>query len=100
MTISKKGVAIGDPLELIKLSYFLNKEKFISGFDKVSIKVGSELDLNGLAEIVKNKIDVGGKIKDKSGNVIMFDTMRILDSIKYSKEEKDAVLNNTSLFTE
>lgn len=100
MTISRKGLANGETLELIKLSYALNKEKFVKEFDKVKVKIESVADLDLLSNIVKAKLDISGRMKDKvTGNVIMFDTMKIIDGLgKYTKEEKDAVLNNSALF--
>lgn len=87
MEISKKGVANGDPFELIKLSYSLNKEKFKDAFGKVKVKIESDKDLENLSKLYISKLDISGKIKSDDG-VIMFDTMRIIDSMKgYTTEE-------------
>lgn len=99
MTISKKGVANGDPLELLKLAYALNQEKLKSEFNKIGLQILSDEDLSTLADIVNKKLDVSGNIKS-GDNVIMFDTLRILDGIKYTQQEKDNVLNNTTLFVQ
>lgn len=91
MTISKQGVANGDPFELIKLAFALNKEKLKEAFDKVKIKVETNEDLKLLSDFVKSKLDVSGKLKD-GDKVIMFDTMRILDGMgDYSEQEKESV---------
>ena len=91
MTISKQGVANGDPFELIKLSYALNKKKFTEAFDKVKIKINSEEDLRGLADMAIAKLDVSGAIKDGEV-IIVFDTMRIVDGLKdYLDEEIESV---------
>lgn len=99
ITISKKGVASGDPLELIKLCYVLNKYRFVKEFDKVKIKINCDDEdtisksLISLCEICKAKVDIGGKIKF-NGQPLMFDTMKIVESINnrtYSLEEKNSI---------
>jgi len=91
MTISKKGVANGDPLELIRLCYALNKQRFVNEFDKVKIQIVGEKDLESLAKLCNDKLDISGKIKD-GDIVIMFDTVRILDSMDgYTEQEKNSI---------
>lgn len=99
ITISKKGVASGDPLELIKLCYVLNKDRFVKEFDKVRVKINCDdyntilKSLNALCQICKAKADVEGKIK-YNGQPLMFDTMKIVDSInsrEYTMEEKNSI---------
>ena len=92
MTISKKLVASGDQFELIKLCYALNQDKFKSEFGKVQIKIDSEDDLQNLANLAKSKLDVSGKLKDESGNPIVFDTMRIVNGMSgYTEQEKQLI---------
>lgn len=97
--VSKKGLSNREPLQLIKLSYLLNKEKFTNEFDKVKVKVGSESELEDLANIAVSKLDISGRIKENSsGTVVMFDTMRILGNMTWTKAEKESVMNNPDNF--
>lgn len=99
ITISKKGVASSDPLELIKLCYVLNKDRFVKEFDKVKIRIVCDDEdsisksLNSLCELYKSKVDVSGKIK-VGDQPLMFDTMKIVEFINnrdYSLQEKESV---------
>lgn len=91
MTISKSGLQSGNPLELLKLAYILSSDKLQSEFKKVQVEIQNEEDLHSLSEICNKKYDVDGKLKDGNGNPLMFDTVRILDSIKFSPEEQSKI---------
>lgn len=88
MQISLSGLKEGNPLDCLKLCYQLSPEKFKSAFAKVGIQIIDEKDLDTLNKIIANKVDVEGQLKDVNGNPIMFDTMRICDSIEFTPEEK------------
>lgn len=91
MTISKSGLQSGNPLELLKLAYILSQDKLCNEFEKVQVKIQNEEDLKSLAEICTKKYDVNGQLKDTNGNPLMFDTLRILDNIKYTPEDQSKI---------
>lgn len=89
ITISKSGLQSGDPLSLLKFAWLINSEKLKSEFLKANIEIENEADLILLSDISTKKIDVEGKIKDKNGNPIMFDVVRIVTGLKnYTEQEK------------
>jgi len=97
MVISRKGLANNEPLELIKLAFILNKEKLKTEFAKLKTKVELEGDIKLLSDLATSKLDVSGRIKNGT-EVIVFNTMDVLNGIKYSPEERLAVINNKDLF--
>lgn len=93
MTISKKGLDEGNPLDCLKLCYLINPDKFKEEFAKVGIDIVNENDLPILEKIVANKVDVTGQLKDENGNPVMFDTMAIIYNIPFTEEEKNKILS-------
>lgn len=95
MKISLSGLEQNNPIDCLKLAYFLNKDKVYEAFAKVKIQVENEKDLEMLSKIIANKIDVEGKLRDPNdeSRPLMFDSMAIIHNIEWSEEEKSKAEN-------
>lgn len=69
----------------------MNKEKLAEAFEKVKFQVKEEADLPIMATIVEKGFDVSGKFRDPNDEArpIVFDCMRILNSMDFTDEEKE-----------
>lgn len=88
MQISLSALQSGNALELLRVCYYLSPDKVVNEFKKVQVPIENEEDINSLAKISEQKFDVDGKLKDENGNPIMFDTIMVLNGIKFTPEEK------------
>lgn len=85
--VSREGLLTQNPSDVIRLAFFLSPDKMQTAFSKLGITVANENDVNALIKITENKLDTSGKLKSKEGNVLVFDTMRIINNIPFSEQE-------------
>lgn len=95
MEISKKGLLSNNPLDCLKLVYSICPDKLSELFENVGIQVKDEKDLEMMAKIVENKIDTTGQLRDANdeSRPLVFDCMRILNSIDFTEEQKQLAQN-------
>lgn len=91
MEISRSGLNNDNPLDCLKLCYQVSPKKLRDAFANVLMKVEDEKDLEILAKVIQNKMDVEGKFRDPNDESIplMFDSMRIIHGIEFSPEEEE-----------
>lgn len=95
MEISKQGLIQNNPLDCLKLVYLMNKEKLAEAFEKVFFSVKEEKDLPIMANIVQKGYDVNGTFRNPNDEAIpiVFDCMRILESMEFNEQEKEIAEN-------
>lgn len=88
METSKSGLQSRNPLQLLQLAWYINPEKVKYEFGKVEVDIQKEEDLITLSKLHENKLDISGAVKDVDNNPVMFDVIRVVNSIKYNKQEE------------
>lgn len=90
MEISKNGLRSNNPLDCLKLVYAICPDKLSQLFENIGIQLKDEKDLEIMAKIVENKIDTTGQLRDANDETrpLVFDCMRIINSIEFTPEEK------------
>lgn len=75
MEISVSKLRQRNLLEIMRLFYCMDKDRFVSAFSTLGIPIMSEADLEELAKIHENRWDVDGKLalKDEQGEPLKFD---------------------------
>lgn len=84
--ISKSGVKSNNPPDIIRLAFSLSPENLKKEFQKLGVEINNEEDVKNLIILNEKGFDKKGMV-EKDGRKIIFDTLRVIENVHYSKED-------------
>jgi len=86
-SIDVKSLQLGNIDSWADFVWHYSPERIMNAFAKVGIAVDDESDITELVNLHKRGGDVNGELKDKNNNPIVFNVLKVMQSIDVDKAE-------------